>query len=477
MTGRDHVNPPDIERVQAEKARRSLRDFVKYGWHVVEPHIPYVQNWHIEAIAEHLEAVTNGEIKKLVINVPPGHMKSLMVCVFWPSWEWIRTPYTRWLFASYSSDLSVRDSNRMRVMLKSDWYVNNFGITLTKDHEKRLENSETGFRVASSTGGLGTGERVHRAVSDDLLRANDAHSSAMRMQAIGHMQAMSTRGINPDDFAQVLIMQRLHEDDPTGWALSNDSTWEHLCLPAEYEPARKCRTSIGFEDPRTEPGELLWPEQFPADSICSIKSALGSYGASGQLQQNPSPAEGGIIKRAWWRYISADVSAATRYIRIVQSWDTGFKTDADNDESACTTWGDTGQEYHLLHCWAGRLEYPDLKRKVIELALTYRPHALLVEDKASGQSLIQELKRGTRLPVLAIGVDNNKIARAHAVTPQVEAGRVCIVEGEWNGDFTEECAMFPKGKQDNRVDSMTQALNWMSGTQPMDFAGFTIPTL
>lgn len=469
----------NLPAIRAEKARRSLREFVRQGWDVVEPHIPFVPNWHIDAICDHLQAVSEGRIKKLIINVPPGHMKSLTVCVFWPAWEWATTPHTRWLYASYSSDLSVRDSNRMRLLIKSDWYRDLWGdvYTLTKEQEKRIDNNQTGFRVASSTGGMGTGERVHRAVSDDLLRANDAHSEAMRRQAIGHLQAMSTRGVNPDEFAQVLIMQRLHENDPAGWLLEHGG-WDHLCLPAEFVEARRCQTSIGFVDPRTKEGELLWPAQFPQHQIDDIKRALGSYGAAGQLQQLPSPDEGGIIKRQWWKYIRPEALAKMKFRRIIQSWDTAFKDNANSDRSACTTWGETDTDFYLLHCWSGKLEYPDLKRQAISLWREWGAHAVLIEDKASGQSLIQEMKRETRMPVLPIRVDGNKVARAHAVTPLIEAGRVYLKDGEpWLGGFLDECSLFPNGTYLDIVDSMTQAITWMAGRSALDQIGLTIGKL
>ncbi|MDW9245312.1 hypothetical protein [Burkholderia cepacia] len=264
---------------------------------MLEPETPYRHGWHVDAIAEHLEAVSRGEIRKLLINVPPGHMKSLSVCVFWPAWHWIGQPHYRWLFGSYSSHLSVRDGNRMRALIDSPWFQQHFGHTfsLAKTTDPYVSNDRHGFRVNTSVGGVGTGERVHCVVNDDLIRANDAESPAMRAQALSHMRAMSTRGVDPATFAQVLIMQRVHEDDPAGWAIEQGG-WEKLILPAEYEPGRRCVTGIGFEDPRTQAGELLWPEMFGEQEIADLKTTLGNYDAAAQLQQSPAPPGGGLFK-------------------------------------------------------------------------------------------------------------------------------------------------------------------------------------
>ena len=450
------------QRVRAAKAERSLIEFIRQAWHIVEPSRPFVDGWHIHAVCEHLEAVSRGEITNLIINVPPGHMKSLTVCVFWPTWDWIRNPHLRWLFASYASTLSIRDSVKMRDLIESPWFAERWGdrLALTKRLEWHLGNNRTGFRLASSTGGVGTGERVHRAVNDDLLRANDAHSQAMRKQAVEHLQAMSTRGVGPGEFAQVLIMQRLHEHDPAGWLLSEQpGEWEHLCLPAEFDPSRRVTTSIGWTDPRTEAGELLWPAQYPREEIERIKRALGSYKASGQLQQQPAPEGGGIFNLDWFgRYKTPPAS----FSLIWQSWDTAFKKGEANDYSVCTTWGMAGNAIYLLDVWRKRAEFPELKRAVTSLAAKWKPSAVLVEDKASGQSLLQELRNGTSIPLLPIQPDGDKVARAYAVTPTIEAGRVFLPESApWLMDYETELALFPNAANDDSVDSTTQGLNWI----------------
>lgn len=471
----DRLTAPNAEELK-QKAENSLRELIRQGWDVVEPATPFVDGWHIGAVCEHLEAVSSGQIRNLIINVPPGHMKSLTVCVFWPAWDWIKHPHLRWLFASYSGDLSTRDNNRTSLLIKSTWYRSRWGdkYRVTKNNEHRIENDKTGFRIASSTGGLGTGERVHRAVNDDLLRANDAHSEAMRNQAIEHLRAMSTRGVNPATYGQVLIMQRLHELDPAGWLLADQpGMWDHLCLPAEYESKRSvvtvsgvkeivdtktCKTSIGWTDPRTQDGELLWPKQFPAAEVARLKKTLGSYGASGQLQQRPSPPEGGIFKRAWWKFYKVFPGS---FDEIIESWDMAFKGMADSDDVAGHIWGRKGADKYLLDRCFGKMTFTETLTSVRGLSYKWpTAHAKLVEDAANGPAVIDSLQHEIS-GLIAVPPAGGKEARAHAVSPEVEAGNVYLPDpsiAPWVHDFIEACALFPKGANDHDIDAMTQAL-------------------
>src|SRR5882724_1108400 len=447
-----------IEEIDAELARRSLRVFIKEAFEVIEPETSYSHNWHIDAIADHLEAVSRGEIKKLIINVPPGHMKSLCVCVFWPSWEWLHNPHLRWIFASYGSHLSIRDSVKMRSLIMSEWYQKHFRhiYQIKKSTEKLISNDKGGFRVASSVGGVGTGERVHRVVNDDLVRANDSHSSLMKEQAIKHMQAMSTRAVDSTNFAQVLIMQRLTEDDPTGWAKSKWKACEELIIPGEFDPKRKFCTTIGWEDPRKTEGELLWSEKFSDSVMNELKEELGEYGYASQIQQLPAPPEGGIIKNNWWKFYTEK----PRFKFILQSWDTAFKDGAENDFSVCTTWGISEEGYFLIDRYKDKPQFPELVRMVKMQANAHSPNQIVIEDKASGQSLLQSLKKETLLPIKAVKVDRDKIARCYAVSPKIQAGFVFLPENsEWTADYLYNMGVFPDGAHDDDVDSTTQALS------------------
>lgn len=454
-----------LERIKAEKARRSLREFVHQAWPILECE-KFKNNWHIDAICEHLEAVTKGQIKNLVINVPPGHMKSLSVCVFWPSWKWIDNPSLKWIFGTYSGSFSIRDSIKTRELILSEWYQRNYGesFKLKRKHERHLSNDKFGFRIATSVDGIGTGERCHVVVHDDLLRANDKYSDAMMAKAIRHLEAMSTRAVNPEFFHQVMIMQRLNEGDPTGWT-ENKSGWERFILPMEFEVNRRCITSLGFKDPRKEKDELIWPERFPHDVVAQLKESLGTYGTAAELQQRPAPAEGGIIKLGWWKFYkliknSFGVITEPRFDFIYQSWDTAFKEGRENDYSVCLTIGYCNMGFCLIDRWKGKIDFPGLLNIAKSLASKYRPNKIGIEDAASGQSLFQSMKKSTDLPIEPIRVDRDKITRLHAVSPYVESGRVFLPEGEeWVADFMHQLSVFPNGKHDDDVDSFTQALS------------------
>lgn len=274
---------PEIElrRVRAEMARRDLHDFVRQAWPVLEPNTPFVDGIHMRAICTHLQALTEGRLRHLIINIPPGHAKSLLTGVFWPAWVWIDRPHIRWLFASYAANLSVRDSVKCRRLIESDWYQQHFAdryqLSSDQNQKNRFENDRTGYRIATSVGGSATGERADVVVVDDPHSVDQAESDAERRRAVEWFNGTMSTRLN--DFAsghKVVIQQRLHEADLTGDLLVRGG-FELLCLPAEFEPERRCCTSTGWTDPRVEAGELLWPGKVTAADLEALKVSLGSY--------------------------------------------------------------------------------------------------------------------------------------------------------------------------------------------------------
>jgi hypothetical protein len=285
--------PFQLELVKAEKARRSVKEFVRQAWHVLEPCTPFVCGIHIDAICSHLQAVTEGQIPHLIINVPPGHAKSLLVCVFLPAWVWIEHPESRWLFASYREPLAIRDSLKCRRLIESDWYQqrwgNRFQLREDQNQKQRFENDRTGYRVVVPMSAV-TGERSDYVVVDDPHSVDQAASDAERTAAVDWWNgSMSTRLNDPSKGHKIVVQQRLHESDLTGDLLLRGG-YEHLCLPAEFEPECRCCTSIGWKDPRTEAGELLWPQRLDHAVLEELKATLGSYRYAGQFQQRPAPA-------------------------------------------------------------------------------------------------------------------------------------------------------------------------------------------
>jgi len=465
---------------------------VRQAWPVIEPLTPFVPGWHIDAIVDHLEAVTRGDIRNLLINVPPRHMKSLLVSVLWPAWEWILHPERRWLYSSYTASLSIRDSVKCRTLIESPWYQRFWGdryaLASDQNTKTRFDNDRSGYRIATSVEGAATGEGGDRVVCDDPHNVQEALSDSIRKGTIEWFDVvMSTRVNDPKTAAKVVVMQRCHQLDLGGHLLEQGG-WEHLCLPAEYEgPTRT--TSIGFSDPRTQPGELLWPERFGPAEIEGLKISLGSYGVAGQLQQRPSPAGGGIIKRPWFRFwqspganlppISVHFPDGTERLVIAheigkvdeqaQSWDCAFKDQETSDYVVGQVWGRVGASFLLLDQVRTRMDCPATVRAVSALSTKWPGCcAKLIEDKANGSAVIQMLSN--QIPgLLPVNPEGGKVARAAAVSPLIEAGNVYLPHPQmfpWVNDFIEECVQFPNGAHDDQVDAMTQILlRWHKAPQ------------
>lgn len=477
----DAMRKMGAERGELRERFRTLREFVAGAWPVLEPGRELVPGWHIDAICEHLEAVTRGEIKRLIINVPPRHMKSLTVAVFWPTWVWTFKPELRWLFASYAEKLSIRDSLKCRRLIESLWYQALWGdvfrLASDQNEKKRFENDRTGYRIATSVGGTGTGEGGDVVVFDDPHKVDEVESDVVREGVIDWWDGtMTTRLNDPDEGAFVGVMQRIHERDLAGHLLAKGG-YTHLCLPAEYSPNHPF---IWPDDPRTEPDALLWPDHFGAEAIAELKTALGSYRAAGQLQQLPSPATGGILKRGWWRYFPVewlDVWEGPAPVAFFTSWDTGLKEKTVNDYAVGTAWIVVGANRYLVRRIRARMGLPETRMAVWELSdwgarqFSDLPQTHYVENAANGPEVVAWLKDKVS-GLIAVSPDKDKVARAHGASAQIEAGNVFLpgkddsagsynktLTPSWVQELIEECARFPKGAHDDQVDSVTQFLN------------------
>ncbi len=458
-----------------------LRSFIRAAWHVAEPATTFHSGWHIDAIAEKLEAASRGHLRRLVINIPPRHMKSLSVSVFWPVWLWTTRPSLRFLTLAFGEDLATRDALKSRRLIQSLWFRARFGnaFSLTGDQNQktRYENDRTGYRIATTVGGSATGEGGDIIIVDDPHKADEVHSDAKRQRVLNwHDEVVSFRFNDPSAGIEVVIMQRLHEGDLTAHLLASGN-WEHLCLPAEYEPSHPF---VWPDDPRTEQGELLWPEHFGPREMDFLKEEIrSSYAIAGQLQQRPSPAEGGILKRAWWRYFSAEwleYWEGPPLRALVSSWDTALKEKTTSDFTVGTLWGIAGANRYLLRRFRERVGFPDTLAAITEQArwgqehFAGLPQTTLIELAANGPELVAALRM--QLPaVLGVKVDADKVSRAHAVSAQLEAGNVFVpgvaagdgsydttLTPSWVQELIEECASFPNAVYDDQVDSLTQAL-------------------
>ncbi len=401
-------------------------------------------------------------------------MKSLAVSVFWPAWTWTWKPELRWLFASYAQSLSVRDSVKCRRVIESPWYQELWGLRLTDDQNTKLryENDRTGYRLATSVDGAATGEGGDVIVADDPHNVREAHSKAIRESTVEWWRAsMSTRLNNPRTGCRVIVMQRVHESDLSGYVLE-EGGWEHLCLPARYEPQRHCVTSIGWEDPRRKEGELLWPEHFGEEQTAELEKRLGSYDSAGQLQQRPAPAAGGILKREWFRFYGGpgQPRRPVRFEEQLLSWDCAFKGEVDSDFVVGQCWGRVGADRYLLDQVRGQKDFPATISAVQTMADAWPgARAKLVEDKANGPAVIATLKR--RVPgLIAVTPEGSKESRAHAVAPLAEAGNVWLPDpsiAPWVEEFLAEVTTFPRAPHDDQVDAMTQALLRMARPAPV----------
>ena len=447
--------------------RRSLKEFTKSSWPTIEPGREFFDNWHIDAISEHLQAVVEGDIKRLIINIPPRHMKSISVAVALPAWTWTIQPQKRFLFASYASSLSVRDSVKCRRLIDSPWYKDHFGETFSltgdQNQKQRFENDKTGQRIATSVDGALTGEGGDIIVIDDPHNVREAESSAVREGVLEWWdQAMQSRLNDPKTGAFIIIMQRVHENDLTGHILANEhDDWDHLCLPARYEIGHPTptQTSLGFTDPRTAEGELLWPKRIDDITLTKLERSLGTYASAGQLQQRPMPKGGGILRAEWWVPWESNDLPEIEY--VIQSWDTAFSTKEKSSYSARTTWGVFRQHGQMnaivIDMWYDRVTYPELRKIAQEAYYDFEPDAVMIEKKASGQSLLQDL-RIAGIPVIEYMPDRDKEARAHASSALLEDGRIYFPsDKKWAKNLIDICAAFPAGDNDDIVDTCTQA--------------------
>lgn len=508
------------EKVEAKKYEDRLLDFAGYVWPVVEPAIPFERGWVLEAICDHLQAVTEGHIRRLLINVPPGFTKSLMTDVFWPAWEWgpRNMPHLRYVCASYSNHLTERDNMRCRNIVTSDRYqrlwANRFAISNEQFTKVKFANDKTGWKLATSVGGIGVGERGDRFIIDDPNNTMEMESEVTRYTTnMWFTEVVPDRLNSQQRSAIVVIQQRLHEEDISGIALERDMGYVHLCIPMEYVPGayvngfsgNEIKTYLGDEadevadddvfwaDPRIEDGELAWPGRFPLKIVEELKRDKGPYAYAGQYMQSPEIRGGSIIKYDYWQKWEKKEYPDLEY--ILASLDSAYTANEENDPSALTIYGMFrdgmgNPKIILLYAWAERLEFHELVQKVIDTCTKdkrqikdkcqidvprFQVDRLLIEAKASGISVSQELHRmiglGGQFGIELINPQKqgDKVARAHAVEHVFSSGMVYAPYSppagyDWVNKVINQCAAFPKGAHDDLVDSTTMALRYLRDT-------------
>ena len=535
----------DIDKNLAELDKADSEDslyfFLQKAWRYIDSS-PFTVGWPIEAVAEHLQAVADGDIRRLIINIPPRCSKSSLTSVAFPAWVWAQPwntptsgPGVQFLHASYAQSLSLRDSVKCRRLIESPWYQalwgERFKLTGDQNTKTRFDNDKNGSRLSTSVGSALTGEGGSIIVVDDPNAAQEAFSEATIASTIEWWDsALSTRLNNPKTGAFIVIQQRLSEEDLTGHIMSKDEgEWTHLCLPMRYEWRRHSYSSYGdteWHDPRglDEEGEplvivnesgdripvsidaelelekrendLLWPERFGEQEVTVLEKQLGPWSAAGQLQQRPEPKGGGIIKREWWQ--TWDNAIYPNMDTIIATLDTAYTAKTENDPSAMTVWGVFSQDVNsvappgmaagrygnrveifrqqtetnpramMMYAWQGRYELHDLVTKVVQTCKQFKVDVVLIENKAAGYSVAQEMKRLFGYEKFGIQMydpkSQDKLARLYSVQHLFAEGLVYAPVRQWSEMVITQCGQFPKGKHDDLVDTVSMAMRHLRDT-------------
>ena len=501
------------------ESERSLRGFIRRAWHILEPPSrPFVDGWAVGAICEHLEAVSRGELRRLLINVPPGFMKSLTTDVFWPSWVWgpQNRPDRRFISWSYAEQLTIRDNRKTRQVVLSEWYRTLWGDRFKLVHDQnqrvRFENDKTGWKLATSVSGLGTGERGDILVIDDPHNVKEGESDAKRKEVLlWFTEVIPTRVNDPEKSAIVVIMQRVHNDDVSALIVEEELGYEHLVLPMEFERERRCFTTVPGRSPaqamrylprrqvwlpegwtpqtdedkqllpdyrkatarqvycwdhRVTDGELLWPERFTPGALEDLKKALmaegGSYAVAGQLQQRPVARSGGMFQRAWFtRFVTERPPASARRVRY---WDKAG-TEGGGAYSAGVLMSEWEGQYYIEDVIRGQWSSANRNAIILQTARTDAQRGYVdiwVEQepgsggKESAEITIKEL---AGFNVQREPVTGDKETRAKPFAAQAEVGLVVLVEAPWNADFIDEICTFPNSKFKDQTDACCGAFN------------------
>ncbi|MDF2602620.1 MAG: large terminase subunit [Methylobacterium brachiatum] len=451
----------DAERIRARCT--TLAGFVREAWHVLEPNQPYVHGWHIDAVCAHLEAITHGRFlalgleNRVLINIPPGTMKSLIVSVFWPAWEWgpCGLAGLRYLTTSYKEDFVKRDARRMRDLVSSEWYRALWPeIVLSRSGEISFANTATGSREGMPFTSLTAG-RGDRVIIDDPHSTETAESEPERERTLRvFRESVTTRLNDPARSAIVVIMQRLHERDVSGQILRLGLGYVHLMLPMEFEAERACRTPI-FADPRTIDGELLFPERFPRAVVERDKIPLGAYAVAGQFQQRPAPRAGGLFDRADFGM----VDALPPRPGADPDWTVGVKMGRGADK-----------RFYIADVVRVRETPGKVRQRLINTANQDGAAVGIRIPKDAGQAGIAQAEDYvTALAgfiVSAVAPTGSKEVRAKPLASQVEVSNVVLLRGPWNEAFLEELGLFPAGNHDDQVDAAADAFNELAGVLP-----------
>lgn len=505
--------------LECEKlACKKLSNFVKAGWNVLEPGTPYDHGWHVDAMSDHLEAARSGEITRVLINVPPGTMKSSMAGVFFPAWLWgpAGMPEARYIGAAHEQTLATRDNRRTRLLVESEWYQDRWSVPITSDQNEKtfFENESRGFRQSSAVASM-TGKRGHFVNWDDPINPEQANSEkALETATRIFKETLTTRLVNPINSVIIIIMQRLNKDDVSGYIIAEALGYEYLMLPMEFEPARRCYTSVKptwrsvsptlarfhpstarwytdgklpdavskekFEvepaqvvysqDPREEVDELLFEKRFPRSVVDRDKKVMGAYGAAGQFQQRPAPREGGMFKRANFPIISA-VPPGCVWVR---AWDLAASDETTSAWTAGLLMGlSPAGEYIIADVARDQLTASGVESLIATTASQdgLGVRGSIPQDPGAGGKAwaIAIIKAATGYDYHSSPESGDKVTRATPLSAQVEIKNVKLVRGDWNKAFLDEAEVFPAAKIKDQVDAASRAFMELTTAKTFEF--------
>lgn len=478
-----------INIAEAEHARQDFKTFVKLAWNELEPGTPLLWNWHLDALCEHLQALQDRKIRRLVIGIAPGHAKSTIVSQMFPDWVWINDPYSRWLCASHSLDLAIRDNRYRRRLIESEWFQDRYSriFKFSPDQKAKgyFENDKKGYQLAIAVRGSGTGKRATHMLIDD---ANNAMAGEADIAATVEWYGKTwvSRQNDQTNGMSVIVGQRLGSNDLIGHILEIGGC-EHLCLPEEYEPARKCVTSIGWEDPRTVEGELLWPEKFPTEVLDTLKKTITSTDYAAQYQQSPVPAGGAKFKREWFRYFTETQEAYIlethegiksiykNYCWFFITGDLAISQKQEADYTVFCVWCVTPEnDLLLIEMIRARFSNPEQLKQIKLLHMRYPGAYFKIESVAYQLALIQQaLAAGIPCKEYKPAGKGDKVARSSVATIWMENGKLFWRRGSDDLPVVEtEHLMFPKAPNDDIVDNSIMATDEVTdanrGIGPLD---------
>ena len=448
----------------------NLFAFAQRAFAEVYPGTKFTYGWYIEVMCYQLQLLADDEVRRLMINIPPRHLKSFCASIALPAYLLGQNPSTRILIATYSQDLGAEHGHRLRALMNSSWYRRLFPNTgLASENQDEIRTIAGGGVRNVSPKASTTGFGADVIIIDDLMNATDASSETRRAAARDFFsQALRSRLNDQETGRIVSVQQRLHEDDPTAFLLELGD-WTHLNLKAVADRNETHQLYFGKTVTR-QAGEVLCPARQNLKTLEEIRHDIGNQAFEAQYQQNPVPPDGALLRMDRLHFYDELPCEGEEWPYVVQSWDTAHSPEPGADFSVCTTWGAWNDHWYLIDVFRRRLAFPDVMSAIRAQKFALHAGTVLVEYASSGQAIVQNFWRdtpGAREWLIGLPVRGNKVERVAGQTARLESGRFVFPAEEtpWRDDLLRELRAFPNGRHDDQVDSITQFVNWSSDRQ------------